>query len=167
MKKLQQLLPAICLLLLILPAPASTTPEKQKTVPSALSSITMQDIIQLSPRRFELKTGIKLKFKERIAYKILKWKLKKKLRKPGEPTAQQKKLGILSLIFGSIAVISILFILQLGIIAFCAAIAGLVLGIISLKGNSNTPGILGIIFSSGVLIVIVLAIIAITRWAWY
>ena len=167
MKKLQQLLPAICLLLLTLPAPASTTPEISKPVPPPASTITIQDIIKLSPRQFEQKTGKKLRFKEKIAYKILKWKLKKNLRKEGEPSERQKKLGVLSLIFGSVALLTLLFGGFLSIVAIVTAIAGLILGLKSLKGNSNTAGLLGIIFSSGVLFFVILVIVALIGTDWY
>ena len=71
-------------------------------------------------------------------------------------TPEQLRQGRLSLIFGLIAIVlvCILFVVPaslLLLISVGSAIAGLVLGIKSLKGNSNGPGIIGLVFSSLVL----------------
>jgi len=67
-----------------------------------------------------------------------------------EVTAKQKRQGILSLIFGGVSILATLiaiaaFLPGVILIGAGSAIAGLILGIKSVKGNnSNTVGILGI-----------------------
>lgn len=78
----------------------------------------------------------------------------------GEPTEKQKKLGKLSMIFG-ISSFALLFIPYVGILSIPAAIAALVLGLKSIKGNSNTQGLIGVITGSAVLFIIAIAIVVI------
>jgi hypothetical protein len=67
------------------------------------------------------------------------------------------------LIFGAVALATI-FIPYVAIVSIPLAIAGLVLGIKSLNGNSNTNGILGVIFSSLVIFLGLVAIIFIAAF---
>lgn len=126
---------------------------------------SIEQILKLTPRDYEKMTGKKLKLKQKIALKIYQWKLKRQL-KPADP-AKQKRLGVLSLIFGGLAVVATmvaLIALLPGVFLFGAAfaIAGLVLGIKSVEGNNvNTPGLLGIIFSSLVFLIFAIGIVAI------
>jgi hypothetical protein len=167
MKRSLFLLVATGLLLFSLPAHATTTPptEPSPTTTAATPSITINDFLKLSPREFQQRTGKKLKFKERIAYRVLQWKLRKHFREQDEPTAKQLKQGNLSLVFG-IAAIVFLFIPVVGILSLGFAIAGLVLGIKSLKGNSNTTGLIGLILSGLVLFLFLLAVIVLTSIDW-
>ena len=81
-------------------------------------------------------------------------------------TPEQLRQGRLSLIFGLIAIVlvGVLFVVPAGLlllISVGSAIAGLVLGIKSIKGNSNGPGIIGLVFSSLVLFLFLMFIVAI------
>ena len=79
-----------------------------------------------------------------------------------EATPQQRKLGRISMIFGIVA-LGFLFIPVgiFGILAIGLAIGALVLGIKSTKGNSNTPGIIGIVLGSLVLLLVLIIIAAV------
>jgi hypothetical protein len=121
------------------------------SMPPALVKI----ITTLSPREFEKATGKKLRFKDTSVYRVLQWKLRKK----GHDVIdeRQRKQGNLSLILG-IAAVVFLFIPVLGILSPGLAIAAIVLGIMSLKGNSNTAGIVGIICGGTVIFLFLLAV---------
>ena len=97
---------------------------------------------------------------------ILKSRVLKKLAGIDQPTERQKKLGKLSLILGGIALVLLVtpyvaigLPAAIGIITVPAAIAGLVLGIKSVRGNSNLPGLLGLILSASLLLLMILAVI--------
>src|SRR4030095_1263569 len=130
--------------------------------------ISLKEFVKLSPREVEKLTGKKLKLREKIGLKIFQWKMKRKLKENEPVDPKLLKLGRLSLIFGILALVFIF--IPVGVIAFIGlglAIAGLVLGIKSLKGNSNVPGLLGLIFSSLVLLSLLVAIAVVAAWGWY
>jgi hypothetical protein len=85
-------------------------------------------------------TGKKLSFFQKLQLKLILEKLKK--RNVGEPTKKQLNQGMWSMILG-IGSIVFIFFPFIGMIAVPMAIAAVVLGIISLKGNSNTQAIVG------------------------
>jgi len=104
--------------------------------------------------------------KQRLVAGLLKYKLVKQLIGIDEPTAKQRKLGRLSLIFAvaAIALIVIpyatMFIPAIFALAsFPLGIAGLVLGIKSIKGNTNTEGLIGLILSAALLLVLILSVL--------
>lgn len=172
MNVLLRCLPLLLLLSCTLPVLASEKPAKKanamerfyKEFPG-LKGVTIDQLISLSPREYERNTGTKLKWKEKIVYKVVKWKLKKKMR--SEPTEKQKTLGLLSLAFGVLGVALIFVPTAVGILGILFAIAGFVLGIKSLKGNSNAPGLIGLILSSAVILVLILAVIALANTDWW
>ena len=130
--------------------------------------ISLKEFVKLSPREVEKLTGKKLKFREKIGLKIFQWKMKRKLKENEPVDPKLLKLGRLSLIFGIVALVFIF--IPVGVIAFIGlgcAVAGLVLGIKSLKGNSNVPGLLGVVFSSLVLLLLLVAIAVVAAWGWY
>jgi hypothetical protein len=165
MKIAQRLLLVMLLCGGVLTSTASYTPAKPlnqmerfyKKFPG-LARVSIDDYIKLSPREYEKQSGNKLKFKEKLVYKALKWKLKKNMKREG-PTEKQKTLGLLSFGFGLLAV-ALLFIPTIGIISIFLAVAGFILGIKSLKGNSNAPGLIGLILSSTVLLIIIIAVLS-------
>lgn len=172
MKALLRCLPLLLLLSCALPALASVKPSKKvnaierfyKHFPG-LKGVTLEQFLSLSPREYEKTTGNKLKWKEKIVYKVVKWKMKKKMR--SEPTEKQRTLGVISLAFGVLAMVFIFVNVPLvGLLGVLLAIAGFVLGLKSLKGNSNAPGLIGLILSSAVIFVLILAFIAIASWDW-
>ena len=129
-------------------------------------SITLKEFVKLTPKEYQKLTGKKLKLKEKIGLKILQWKVKRKMN--DQATPEQIRLGRLSLIFGILAMVFIF--IPIGIIAIIGlgfAIAGFVLGIKSIKGNSNVMGILGIVFSGLVLFFFLLALAIVAAWGWY
>ncbi len=132
----------------------------------AHKSISLKEFVKLTPGEYQKLTGKKLKLKEKIGLKILQWKVKRKMN--DQATPQQIRLGRLSLIFGILAMVFIF--IPIGIIAIIGlglAIAGFVLGIKSIKGNSNVMGILGVVFSGLVLFFFLLALAVVAAWGWY
>ena len=123
-------------------------------------SISLKEFVRLTPKDYEKLTGKKLKMKEKIGLKLLQWKVKRKMK--SEATPQQRKLGRISMIFGIVA-LGFLFIPVgiFGLLAIGLAIGALVLGIKSTKGNSNTPGIIGIVLGSLVLLLVLIIIAAV------
>jgi hypothetical protein len=121
------------------------------------NAIPWQTIAKLTPKEYEKLTGKKMKWKEKIGLKILKWKAK---RMADKPTDQQRKMGWLALVLGAVGLICIfipvgvIFLVGLG-----AAIAGFIIGLKSIKGNANTPGIIGIVLSSVALVLVLAALI--------
>jgi hypothetical protein len=92
------------------------------------------------PLRFTNKS--KFTLKERVALKLVKGRVGKFLAQKGEASPRQKRLGKLSLYFG-IAAFAVVLIPVVNILSLPAAITAVILGIISLKGNSNINGIIG------------------------
>ncbi len=139
--------------------------DHKTTIDPGPGAISVEQILKLTPREYEKMTGKKLKLKQKVALKIYQWKLKRQM-KPVDP-AKQKRQGVLSLVFGSLALVATmiaLIALLPGVFLFSAAFAipGLVLGIKSVEGNNvNTPGLLGIIFSSLVFLIFAIGIVAI------
>lgn len=120
-----------------------------------LKKIKVEDIERL--------TGTKLTLLQKIRFYILK----KKLQKPKasqEITEQQKKWARASMLLG---IGSILFFLLSGVLlagflfvlALTAAILAIIFGAKSLKGNSNTEGIIGVVTGGLTLALIVVGII--------
>ena len=108
-------------------------------------------------KQIEKLLGKKLTLVDKIKLQLLQRKLGRY--RTGLPSGTQRKQAAWSMALG-IASILLLF-TPLGILAIPAAVVGLVLGIISLKGNSNTQGIVGVITSSVTLLLIIVAIIVV------
>ena len=111
----------------------------------------------VNARTIEKMTGKKLTLLDKAKLVLLKWKLSK-LSDDVEMTEKQKKQATASMILG-IASFGLMFIPYVGIISIPAAILAIIFGAKSLKGNSNTKGIIGIAFGSATIVVILLAII--------
>ena len=75
----------------------------------------------------------------------------------GEMTERQKRQGKWAMILG-LGSLVLLVVPTIGLLAIPAAITGLVLGIKSVEGNSNTNGIIGIIASGLTLLLLLVAI---------
>lgn len=150
-------------------APSSVAPKSIHVIlpENKPKAVHIRQILSLTPDQYKNLTGKKLRLKDRIMLKFLQCKTKKQLNKPADIT-KLKKLGILSLIFG---VLGFIFIFMnvgiLGIIGVGLAIAGLILGIKSLKGNTNVPGIIGIVFSGLVLFLILLLVVLLASSDWW
>ncbi|MFN2457557.1 MAG: hypothetical protein ABR502_05095 [Chitinophagaceae bacterium] len=104
----------------------------------------------------------KLNLLHKFYLKILLKKLKKQNIAEEEITERQKKLGKLSLIFGLISIPVLLLGSVIGafsLLAIPAAIIAIVLGIKSIKGNSNTRGLIGLISGSVTILLLLLGLI--------
>jgi hypothetical protein len=131
---------------------------------------------KITPKEVEKLTGKKLTTFEKIKLKIVQSKIARKVLKLGDDpmTDKQKKWAQLSLILGlaSIALVLIAFVPYisiLGILAFPAALLAIIFGIKSLKGNSNSKGIIGIVTGGSVLLLTALAIVwlfTFFSWGW-
>jgi hypothetical protein len=140
--------------------PVSTTVNND---PLPYNSKSFAKILSMNAKDVEKIIGRKLSLTEKITFKIAKWKAKKFLNE-GEPTERQRKQGTLSLIFGATGLLFTFIFFPVGI---ALAIAGLVLGIKSIKGNGNVPALLGIIFSSVAIFILLLALAFVASWGWY
>jgi hypothetical protein len=105
-------------------------------------------------------TGKRFSFKERLMIKYLRKQFNKLGMREGEPADPRKlRLGRLALILGAGAFV-VAFIPFLQILSPLMAITAVALGIVSVQGNSNLPGILGICFG-GAFVLLILAVVAI------
>lgn len=123
-------------------------PALNATAPVSVPAKQKFDLTTITPKQVEELTGKKLTFFQRIKLKILQKALKKY--RDADITEQQKKQATISMILGisSIALLlisSVAVIGFLGILSIPAAVLALVFGIKSLKGNSNTKGIIGVV----------------------
>lgn len=121
-------------------------------------AIPWETIAKLTPKEYEKLTGKKMKWKEKIGLKILKWKAKRMT--DSKATGQQKRQGTLSLILGAAALVCMF--IPVGVVALIGlglAVGGLVVGLKSIKGNSNTAGIIGVVLSSLVLLIFLIAVV--------
>jgi len=147
--------------LLFQTAGAATYPVAPKKLKTAPPTEILQKIAHLKPAEIEMLTGKKLTLVEKIKFKILQQRIKYGVYEGEEPmTERQRKQGRWSMILGLVS-IGVLFIPTVGLLTIPAAVVGLVLGIKSLKGNSNTNGMIGVIASSLTLLLIVLGLILI------
>lgn len=140
---------------------AAFTPNSVTEPAPVIGKIKAKDI-----ERF---TGKKLTLFQKLQLKIVQNKLIKKTLKLGdEPmTEHQRKQAKWSLITG-IASIVLLFVPMLGILALPAAIIAIIFGAKSLRGNSNSKGIIGIVLGGVTVLLFLLAIIVLAAFfaAW-
>ena len=108
-------------------------------------------------RRQKIKKKHKTTLLQKAKFKLLQMCQAKGYLVEGEMTAKQKRQGKWSLILG-LGSIVLLIIPYAGLLAIPAAITGLILGIKSVEGNSNTNGIIGIIASGLTLLLFIVAI---------
>lgn len=119
--------------------PAHTTPPAKMTI-----------------KEWEKATGKRLSLLQRLTWKLAQKHIGKA---PNETiTEKQKKLGKISMILG-IAGLALLFVPNiLALVGIGLGIAAFILGLKSVKGNSNTPGIVGLIAGSLTLLLTILAV---------
>jgi hypothetical protein len=150
--------------LFLTPVNASVTPGDS----TITKSISVKKLWTYDPGEIQKRTGKKLSFVEKIKIAIFQKKLLRQAADENdEPTEKQKKQGKISMILGITSII-LLPIPYLGIIAIPAAVTALVLGLKSIKGNSNTRGIVGVITGSVTLFIFIIALIVLAAWvsAW-
>jgi hypothetical protein len=124
------------------------------------------DLRKIKAKEIEKLTGKKLTLLQKIELKILQ----KKLRRQDDDdsmTAKQKKQATLSMIFG-IAGLVLLFVPTIGLLALPFSILALVFGFLSLKGNSNTKAIVGVVTGGVTLIILLIALAFLAAlFSWY
>jgi hypothetical protein len=128
--------------------------------------MTLQNFLELTPKKYQELTGMKLNFSQRIAFAILKAKLKKQLN-ADKPAAHKTDIGTLSIILGGGAFLVAL-IPAVGIISIAMAIGAIVLGIIGLgRKKGDTKSIIGLVLGSIFLLLIIVAVAAFASSGWF
>ena len=133
----------------ILPAFAAVNPS------TPIEKTPVFDLKKIKSKEIERLTGKKLNFLQKIQLKLLQKKLRQN--EDGEMTEKQKKKATWSMILG-IASIVLLFIPFIGILALPAAVLALIFGVQSVKGNSNSKSIIGIVTGSVTLVLFLIAL---------
>lgn len=147
-------------------SPRSAKIDPSLTFPGNLNALTLQDFLKLTPKKYYELTGKKLTLKEKLAFTILKSKLKKQL--PDDKDVPRKNnLGMLSLLFGAGAWV-FAFIPAIGIISLGFAVAAVVLGILGLgRKKGDAKSIIGLVLGGLFLLLVVVAIAAFASGGWY
>ena len=122
------------------------------------------DPLKIKPKEIEKITGKKLTLFQKIKLKLAQKVLKKYSEE--EMTAKQKKQARLSMILGILGMAFLFISLSpvlgfLGILAIPSAILAIIFGSQSLKGNSNSEGMLGVITGGVTLALIIIAVIVV------
>ena len=135
-------------------------------LPRNLNAMELKEFLTLTPKKYQELTGKKMTFKQRIAFAILKAKLKKQL--PEDKVAPHKTdIGLLSLIFGGGAFL-IAFIPGVGVASIGLAIAAIVLGIIGLgRKSGDTKSIIGLVLGSVFFLLLLVALAVFASGGWY
>ena len=147
-------------------APGTSRLKISYSVPANLNAMTLQDFLALTPQKYQELTGSKLNFSQRIAFAILKSKLKKQLLADKTP-AHKTNLGTMSIILGGGAFLVAL-IPVVGIISIAMAIGAIVLGIIGLgRKKGDTKSIIGLVLGSVFLLLIIAVVAAFASSGWF
>jgi hypothetical protein len=135
------------------------------SVPDNMNAMALKEFLKLTPKEYQKLTGKKMTFKQKLAFSILKLKLREQL--PDDKTAAHKTdIGLLSLIFGGSAFVLVL-IPYVGLISIPLAIAAIVLGIIGLnRKKGDTKSIIGLVLGS-VFILLFAVLLAVFASGWY
>jgi len=147
-------------------APGTSRLKVSYSAPANLNAMTLQDFLDLSPKKYQELTGIKLNFSQRIAFAILKAKLKRQMH-ADKPAAHKTDIGTLSIILGGGAFLVAL-IPVVGIISIPMALGAIVLGIIGLgRKKGDTKSIIGLVLGSVFLLLIIAAVAAFASGGWF
>lgn len=122
------------------------------------------DPFKIKPKDIEKITGKKFGLFQKVKIKLAQIALRKY--SDGEITPKQKRQARISMILGFVGLAFLFVSLSpflgfLGILSIPAAILAILFGAKSLKGNSNTEGIIGVVTGGVTLALIILAIIVI------
>lgn len=150
----------LCFLLtlwVIQPAMGASFPAQQQIAPVYEKVTPSADVIVQKENR-KINKANKVTLLQKAKMKLLQFCQTKGLLVEGEMTPKQKRQAKWSLILG-LGSIVLLVIPYAGLLAIPAAITGLILGIKSIEGNSNTNGIIGIIASGLTLLLLLVAIV--------
>jgi hypothetical protein len=146
--------PLLLLLALFLSVYSNAVLAPESSMPSVV------DPFKIKPKEIEKLTGKKLTLFEKIKFTVAQKLLKRY--STGEMTPRQKKQAKWSMILGFLGLALLLISVTpalgvLGILSIPAAIIAVILGLKSVKGNSNTEGKIGLI-TGGITIVLLLAV---------
>ena len=147
---------------------AATIPSQKDSLVSVNAfSFTMKDIAGMKLKDMGKITGKKLSLKEKIAFKILQWKIKKRVTHEGTDKRDKGKTAMILGIIG----ISSLWIPYLGIASIPCTILALVFGYQAKKINpddskARTAIILGWITVGLYVLITALVIAILAAWSW-
>jgi hypothetical protein len=134
--------------------------------PQNLKAMTLREFLAITPQKYQELTGKRMSLKQKIAFAILKSKLKRRLANDKSPE-HKSDIGLLSLIFGGGAFL-IAFIPGVGIASIGLAIAAIILGIIGLgRKKGDTKSIIGLVLGSVFLLLLLVAVAAFAAGGWY
>ena len=126
---------------------------------AAAADFTVADFLNMTPKQYAEQSGEKMSFTKKLAFKMVQNKVKKQVAKgkvDASAPASGNTMSLLSLIFGASG---ILLIWIVGLVGLLLGIAGLVLGLVSMKNDgSNVMNLLGTIFG-GLTVLLYLAAI--------
>jgi hypothetical protein len=125
----------------------------------AIASSSNINIGKIKPGVIEKLTGKRMTLLQKIQLKLLQKRIRR-IDGDGEMTEKQKDWATTSLVLG-LSSFGLVLIPIIGILAIPAAILAIVFGVKSLKGNSNTKGIIGIVAGGLFLLLFVAAIVII------
>lgn len=147
-------------------SPGSLKTTANYTLPGNLNAISLQEFLTITPKKYMEITGVRMTLKQKIAFAILKAKLKKQL--PDEKSVAHKTdMGLLSLLFGAGAFVVAL-IPAVGVASFGLAIAAIVLGIIGLgRKKGDTKSLIGLVLGSVFVLLILILIAAFASGSWW
>lgn len=141
------------------------------------ASMSVEDFLAMTPESYAAETGKKMKWRQRMAMKVVQKRMRKQLKK-GKLKAEDASNGgnlisLLSMIFG---LGSVLFFLlgavaagggsgAIGLLSLLFAISGLVMGIIGLKKeDSMAMALVGTITGGLIVLIFLLAIILVAAF---
>ncbi len=134
------------------------------SLPLNLNAMALQEFLNLTPKKYQELTGKRMTFKQKLAFYLLKGKLKKQL--SNDKTSHSTDIGLLSLIFGGGAFV-LAIIPYIGLLSVPLAIAAIILGIIGLgRKKGDTKSIIGLVLGSVFLLLIIVLIAAFSS-GWY
>lgn len=113
---------------------------------------------KIKPGDIEKITGKKMTLIQKLQF----WLIQKKIKRSGDPeklSQKQKGQAMISMIMGISGFFLLLVPFGVAILAIPLSILAIVFGALSLKGNSNAMGIIGIVTGGITLLLLVLAII--------
>lgn len=146
-------------------SPGNVKSNSSYTLPGNVNALTLQKFLTLTPKQYSQLTGKKMTLKQKIAFTVLKLKLKKQLDEG--KTEQKNNLGLLSLLFGAGAWV-IAFIPAIGIISLGLAAAAVILGILGLnKKKGDTKSIIGLVLGSLFISLLLVALAVFASSGWY
>jgi hypothetical protein len=103
-------------------------------------------------------TGKKLNLWQKVKFEAAKRVMMIRMKEKGEMTEKQRRQSIVSMILGICSLV-FLFLPGIAILSIPAAILAVIFGIMSLKGNSNAKGIVGIV-TGGLVLLLLLVVLA-------